>query len=70
MDNVTIPRSAAICAALHFIELHESVKAERCVNWTAPCKVCPIVSDCRGDWAETAAPVFKAAGRSPQLIDT
>lgn len=70
MDDVTIPKSAAICAALHFIELHESAKAERCVNWTAPCETCPIAVECRGDWTETATPIFEAAGRFPRLIDT
>ena len=36
MNDVTIPKSAAICAALHFIELHESVKAKRRANFVAP----------------------------------
>ena len=67
-DNVTIPKNAAMCAALHFIELHESAKAERLVNWTDPCKVCPIAADCHGNWADTAAPIFEAANRFPQLV--
>ena len=68
MDDVTISKSAAICMALHFIELHESVKAERRADFAAPCEVCPIVADCRGDWTETAAPVFEAAGWFPKLV--
>lgn len=68
METVTIPKSAAICAAMHFIELHEAAKADRRVNFAAPCETCPIAKGCRFDWAETAAPLFEAAGRFPNLV--
>lgn len=68
MENVTIPKNAAICAAMHYIELHEAVKEDRRANFVAPCETCPIAKDCHFDWAETAAPIFEAAGRFPKLV--
>lgn len=70
VGNIVIPKSAAICAAMHFIELHESIKADRLAKWEAPCEVCPLLSTCRGNWGKTAAPLFEAAGRHPKVIDT
>lgn len=69
METVTIPKSAAICAAMHYIELHEAVKAERRANFAAPCEACPIAKDCRFDWAETAAPLFDAVRLWPSLAE-
>lgn len=69
-DTIAVSRKTAICAALHFIELHEAAKKERQVRFAAPCEKCPYAAPgkCRLNWDDVLAPIFEAAGRWPSLI--
>lgn len=69
MENVTIPKSAAICAAMHYIALFESeghaaLIANRpvFVDFGVICSSCPIVETCRGEWLDTVTPLMEAVG--------
>lgn len=70
--SVTIPLSAAVCAARHFVAAHESACRQRPVEWAAVCAKCPEIQTCKLtngviDWVETMKPIFEATGVSPQL---
>jgi len=56
-----------VCAARHFVAAHESCKDERHLDFAEPCTGCEYLATCKGDWMETAAPLFEAADIHPQL---
>lgn len=66
--TVELPRSAVICAAKHYIAAHESACTEKPVEFGAICEDCPELMECRGNWLDSAAPLFQAAGIYPQLF--
>lgn len=70
MEAVSISRQAAVCAALHTIELHEASKEERQVRFAAPCEKCTytVSGECKFDWVDVLAPVWTAAGKWPDLF--
>lgn len=70
MDNITIPKNAAICAAMHYIGLHEADKRGLSVSWAESfaCENCPILLTCRGQWIDTTLPLFDAVRLWPNLV--
>ena len=71
-DSVTLPRSAVICAARHFVAAHESYCTGGTVDFGAVCAACPLLENCLTGstvwWTKTAAPVFDAAGLYPNMF--
>ena len=65
-----IPKEALVCAAQHFAAALESAKAQEPVDFGRVCEECRLLTECRADWLKTAAPIFEAAGVSPNLLWT
>lgn len=68
--EVEIPKEALVCAAQHFAAALESAKAQEPVDFGKVCEECRLLTECRADWLKTAAPIFEAAGVSPNLLWT
>lgn len=68
MEKVELPRDAVVCAARHYIAAHESLCRDVPVDFAWPCFKCECWSNCKGQWLETAKPIFDAAGVHPQLL--
>ena len=66
-EEVTLPRSAVVCAARNYVAAHESAVSGVPVDFGSPCRACEYLDSCQGDWIKMAAPVFEAAKVFPQV---
>ena len=57
-----------VCSARHFVAAHESACTRQPVDFGAVCADCEYWDECRGNWLETAAPMFDAAGIHPKVL--
>ena len=63
-----ISKMTAVCAARHFIAAHESTKLCQIVDFGKVCEGCEFLPECQADWLKTAAPIFEAAQRYPNVF--
>ena len=63
-----IPYEAVVCAARHYIAAFESAKLREIVDYGKVCEGCEFLPECQADCLKTAAPIFEAAGKFPNLL--
>lgn len=65
---IALPHKAIVCAARHYVAAHESAAQREIVSFGNTCSGCEYLMECRGQWRDTADPVFRAANIFPKIL--